>query len=56
MTKVIGEGYITDVLHLRYVIKFTKKEKVNKGSLSYKKIQFFETPRGYLTEQRKEMA
>lgn len=33
-----------------------KKEKVNKGSLSYKKIQFFETPRGYLTEQRKEMA
>lgn len=30
--------------------------KVNKGSLSYKKIQFLETPRGYLIEQRKEMA
>lgn len=30
--------------------------KVNKGSLSYKKIQFLETPHGYLTEQRKEMA
>lgn len=30
--------------------------KVNKGSLSYKKIQFLETSHGYLTEQRKEMA
>lgn len=30
--------------------------KISKGSLSYKKIQFLETPRGYLIEQRKEMA
>lgn len=30
--------------------------KINKGSLGYKKIQFLEAPRGYLIEQRKEMA
>lgn len=30
--------------------------KVNKGSLSYKKITFLETPQSFLTEQRKVMA
>lgn len=33
-----------------------KGNKVNKGSLSYKKIKLIESSRGYLTEQRKEIA
>ena len=34
-------------------IRTLNGDKVNKGSLSYKKIQFLDTPHSYLTEQRK---